>query len=392
MNVLYSLQKRPTISKPGYVYYVQFKDEKGHYLSARSTRLSRKDDAIRWCEHQLQNGQVTVKDNVRFDVFSADFFTEESGYVRFHRSRGKQLGPSHLRNQQSYIDNYLLPFFNNVRLKNLDEDLIEEFRGFLAEKDLSSSTINHILIALSLILDWAVRKKYIARKPLIDMVSSHTLQRGILEPEELSKLILSTDWPDCHRTLNLLAYSTGMRQGELLGLQRKSVNVKNRTITVCTSWERSHGLKTTKTGKTRIVPIVEPVLPLLEYLLDQSPYQNPDDLVFHGADPQKPIDHKTVENILYRQFEKIGISQKERISRNLTFHSARHFFNTFMIEKQVPLPMLKAVTGHTTQRMTENYYHPSDMTIIRHAITPLFGKEEDHEETSISNSLVKHLA
>jgi integrase len=56
-----------------------------------------------------------------------------------------------------------------------------------------------------------------------------------------------------HYYLNKLPASSGMRLGEIQALRRE--NIRPGEIEVCHSWDRSYGLKSTKSGTKRIVPI-----------------------------------------------------------------------------------------------------------------------------------------
>jgi integrase len=55
--------------------------------------------------------------------------------------------------------------------------------------------------------------------------------------------------------------------------------------------------------------------------------------------------------------ERIGISPNERENRNITFHSWRHFFNTWCRASNIPDSKIQSVTGHRTIKMTVHYSH-----------------------------------
>ena len=63
--------------------------------------------------------------------------------------------------------------------------------------------------------------------------------------------------------------------------------------------------------------------------------------------------------------EKIGITSEERIKRRISFHSWRHWLNSLLINEKVPLHKVRAIVGHNTDAMTQNYYHADDMSDIR---------------------------
>lgn len=62
--------------------------------------------------------------------------------------------------------------------------------------------------------------------------------------------------------------------------------------------------------------------------------------------------------------EGIGIPDEARRDRGLSFHSWRHFFNSLLINQKVPLLKVQALTGHMTDRMSEEYFHPDEYSDV----------------------------
>lgn len=66
---------------------------------------------------------------------------------------------------------------------------------------------------------------------------------------------------------------------------------------------------------------------------------------------------------LYARMESLGIQYK---TRRLCFHSWRHFFNTRLIASGVQGEITRAVVGHQSADMTDQYLHlrRSDMEVV----------------------------
>ena len=107
-----------------------------------------------------------------------------------------------------------------------------------------------------------------------------------------------------------------------------------------------------------------------------SPYRNPDDFVFWGANRSRPVNQKEVQECLYAALGMAGISDTERRQRNITFHSWLHFFNSWMRGK-VPDAKLRRLTGHRTEEMTDHYtqFPLADFHDVVEIQEGLFGKE-----------------
>jgi integrase len=155
--------------------------------------------------------------------------------------------------------------------------------------------------------------------------------------------------------MNLLAASTGMRQGEIRGLQLQYIHKD--FIEVKFSWEDKYGLKEPKNHSERIVPIPSIVSTKIQKLILGSPYRAPEDLLFYGRNNTHPIDKKMVQRTFNKALVNIKITDTQRRDRNVTFHSWRHFFNTLCRVGKVPDSKLQKLTGHKTQAMTEHYTH-----------------------------------
>ena len=303
-----------------------------------------------------------IQARVTFESFAENFFTEESDYVRHQRLRGREISTAHLRNEQAKLTNYAIPFFGGKMLKNIETEDMERFRDMLIERGLSASTVRQTQIAVRQVFEWATRRRVMQRVPLIETVVGKAKERGVLSPEEVKALFQLPDWPRKHLAINMLAYSTGMRLGEILALRRSSVHQAEGYVDVEVSWDRvTKSVKSTKTRKARFVPVPTSVQSLLLETMDASPYREPEDLIFAGRKRSQPLDRKMVERVLFKMLERLGIDEDKRATRNISFHSSRHFYNSLLINRGIPDLKVKALTGHSTDAMTAHYYHIDDL-------------------------------
>ena len=52
----------------------------------------------------------------------------------------------------------------------------------------------------------------------------------------------------------------------------------------------------------------------------------------------------------------IGVSEKERKEKNITFHSWRHYYNSYLIKKGVSDNIIQTIMGHSNDgKMTKHY-------------------------------------
>lgn len=205
-------------------------------------------------------------------------------------------------------------------LTKISSDLIAGCRQELAagvtskQTKRTPATVNRYLASLSTVMTYAVREcGWIMDNPCL-RVAKFTESKGrdrIASRDECPRLL-----EECKNSRNehllpvvLLAITTGMRQGEILGLTWDCIDLDRQVI----------NLKETKNGRPRTVSIVDQSLDLLkEHHSKRSPYTP---YVF----PAK------------KRFGKISIRKAwdEAVKRagidNLRFHDLRHTFATYAL-------------------------------------------------------------
>ncbi|MBF0138628.1 MAG: site-specific integrase [Magnetococcus sp. DMHC-1] len=134
----------------------------------------------------------------------------------------------------------------------------------------------------------------------------------------------------------LLALHTGLRRGEILGLEWSAVNFKTETLTVTA--------RTAKTAKTRHVHLNQIALGILQKWREQSKEEG---LVFPGRNGQKMASLKTAW---------AGLLKRASIV-DFHLHDCRHDFASKLVMRGVDLYVVKDLLGHASITMTERYAH-----------------------------------
>jgi integrase len=137
-----------------------------------------------------------------------------------------------------------------------------------------------------------------------------------------------------------LALNTGMRRGELLGLEWRRVDLKEGLIFL----EGHH----TKSGKRRTVPINrnarEAILTRARFRAEHCPGSP---WVFANAKGERI---KEVKRSFMRACKVVGIE-------DFRFHDLRHTCAAWLVTEGVPLTEVRDLLGHSTIKMTERYAH-----------------------------------
>src|SRR5262249_48324089 len=151
------------------------------------------------------------------------------------------------------------------------------------------------------------------------------------------------------------AVSTGLRLGELAGLQRGDVNLAERTITVRRSTRAGVTTKP-KSGRERTVDLLPAAAMVLRGWFEQQGVRGRDQLVFPRAtDPSKPLNAPFVTRRRLRPaMEKAGVPTVGPRGHNRGFHSFRSTFARIVMEQPgTSLYWLQQQLGHESMRMTE---------------------------------------
>jgi integrase len=137
----------------------------------------------------------------------------------------------------------------------------------------------------------------------------------------------------------VLAISTGMRQGEIMGLNWEDVDLNQGRVT----------LHDTKNGERRVVPVVDKALDLLKEHAKVRPINTP--LLFPSkVDPQKPMD--------LRAPWKAALAAAK--VEDFRFHDTRHSAASYLAMNGASLAEIAEVLGHKTLQMVKRYAHLSE--------------------------------
>jgi len=290
-------------------------------------------------EYQAKNEQTT------FDELSDAYKT---GHIAVNVRQSTR------RDYERNIRRYLIPHFAGMKIRTISPEMIEAFRSKLLEQGTGRRTVNKCHTLLSAMLRYALRYRWISynaaaevRKLRADTEHQNRLAEGnILKPAEVRQLLSAADVN--RRPLLLMAVSTGMRQGELLGLQWGDIDwgAKEVHIRRQYTYGRFSELKT-NSSRRRIGLSDELILELKKWKLHCP--KGEQDLVFpNGAG--NPENHGNVlRRGFYPALRRAGL-------RRIRFHDLRHTFASFLIAKNVHPKRIQALMGHSSIKVTMDTY------------------------------------
>lgn len=288
------------------------------------------------------------------------------------------------------LDMHILPELGAMRAKDITPHHIELMRKKVAAKRplsgrgknkadarLSPQTVLHILKVVREVYNFAIETPseipgimlYTGANPAVlkkrgrgVRVPNHDARRlRTLNDEEIAKLLNFEGTRVSQlaelRDMILLSLDAGPRAGELVALQRESVDTVKGTLRILFG---SASERSTKGGRTRIVPVgllFPEALAMLRKRLSTpsiSPYLFPG-LYGEMRDPNG------LNRAMRRISKALGLNDGVHDPRNmLVWHTLRHTYATRMLENGVDIYTLRDFMGHQSVTTTEIYLHNCD--------------------------------
>ena len=293
--------------------------------------------------------------------FLQNFWTpEKSEYIKNKRAHNKPIGDYHCKEMFNMVDRYWKPFFGEeFTVGQLTEQYLEDFLQELANfRHLKGATINHARTCGATGLKWLKNKGLIHSNPMANVEAfskSDSVARGIPSEREIKELYeLTWDSEVMYLAFNLSAFS-GLRPGEISGLQVRDIDSETDLLTIRHSWHRTGFLKSTKTNLIRKVPVAHNIIIRLLAQAQLCPKFGEESFVFwSNVMIDKPYLPQYYDDGFFEALHKIGVSEEERRERNIDFYSLRHFCATYLAN-MTDMRNVQAVLGHSTPAMTSHY-------------------------------------
>ena len=269
------------------------------------------------------------------------------------------LKPSQQRNVCYILNGALIPHFGKLRLDEISGRAIEQYKARKRNEGVTNKTIKNHLSVLNRCLasgyEWL---ELAGTPPKIKWPKCEPPEMDFLSFGECEALLSAAAGLDYEMILT--AVRTGLRQGELKGLQWSSINWENRTLTVRHSLDdNAKVLVAPKSNRMRHLPLDADVYEVLCRRKANTGY------VF--ADANGPFTHKLLTARLRQVCRKAGL-------RRIGWHTLRHTFASHLAMKGVPITVVKELMGHSSITTTMRYAHLAP-SMLRTAIDMLSPKQ-----------------
>lgn len=269
--------------------------------------------------------------------------------------------PSTTTRYRSALDNFLRFIKSEakiVRLGDVTQEAIEKYKAWRksvpvakngsnsskvkpssVRKGAKSYTVNFELTTIKTLFILAVKWKYLDKSPaegVKPLKAEDSKPRRFLTDAECERLLRACE-PEYYPIFFTLIH-TGMRKAEILNLEWSDLNFKRRIIKI-----QRKAFWIPKTGE-REIPMSDAVAATLENVPKQSHFVFPDE----DGEAMDP-------NFLRKQL--IRIAQNAGIYDLTEVHALRHTFASRLLMRNVDLPSVQKLMGHSAIETTLIYSH-----------------------------------
>ncbi|MFE5321659.1 tyrosine-type recombinase/integrase [Paenibacillus sp. NPDC056579] len=272
------------------------------------------------------------------------------------------------------IKNRILPIIGHLRLDQIKPlhivSLLSDLYKEGSRKDgkkgaLASGSIEMVHRVLKNVFNRAVEWRVIKSSPVADVKAPRVVHKEseVYDEEEIQTLFQALENEAYHwRMMIILALTTGLRRGELVGLEWRNVNLEKGTIRVVQSItdfiNGSPVIKEPKTKKSkRIISLSDAVCAELKEYYEHCNQQ------WDALEATRDNDHFFV---FFNQYGKAfypespylwfrGFLKKHKL-RYIKFHDLRHTSATLLINQGVHAKIISERLGHSNITTTMNIY------------------------------------
>lgn len=242
----------------------------------------------------------------------------------------------------------LMDFIAHVNTEPEKIDMLD-VRGFIAEqirKGLNKTTVSRRLSSVRSFFKFLYREGYMKSNPA-KLVSSPRLPKLLpkyLSVDDAFALVEKPEGigfaPARDRAILELLYSSGLRVGELAGLNVEDINVREALV-------KARG----KGKKERIVPIGSKALDAIKtYLVERILLKSKEKAVFLNRLGTRLTD-RGVRRIVVKYARAIAING------SIGPHTLRHSFASHLLQGGADLRVIQELLGHASLSTTQKYTH-----------------------------------
>lgn len=277
------------------------------------------------------------------------------------------------------LESRIIPYFGKMRLKDIDEFVIEKWLGVLANTktikgtNLHPTTITHLFKLLSNMFNFGVIKRIIKENPC-DFVSNKPTEKSkekeyfTLEEMDYIKILLKSS-NIRFKTAMYLLIDSGCRREEIIGLKwcdidfiENKININKAVVSTPTRTSinnqriREKGVKSSRSERRIGVPSVciELLIQYRNFKKDCGLKVGNDNFIFTNW-----MDNNIWDPNRYTT-EWCTFRKEHDIKKNVSLHGLRHSIATYLLSQGIPKKDVAKRMGHSPDVLDRIYTHSDE--------------------------------
>jgi integrase/recombinase XerC len=239
---------------------------------------------------------------------------------------------------------------NKVSLKEIDNFILRGFLAKLHDQGNKRSTIARKLASIRSFLQFCLKRRWLEDNPA-RVVATPKQERHVpsfLSEDEMSYFLDLPEGSD--RVLALrdkalleLLYATGVRVGELVGMNVEDINFSERLIVVKGKGKKERLLPFGKKAEESL----QAYIPKRSLINKGGIEEDPLFLNFRG----RRLSARSVERVVDKYIRRAALRRK------ISPHSLRHSFASHLLSRGADLRAIQELLGHESLATTQKYTH-----------------------------------
>lgn len=311
---------------------------------------------------KTKEGLIQKKKDLEASIATGTLVTDTKTTVRQYLTSWLEdvykatVRPSTYVRNKGLVINHIIPALGNVALSKLAPLQLQKLYGAKLNEGQSPRSIRNMHFVLHKALDQALRWGYVNRNvaDMVDLPKPSKKEMQVLTLQQV-ETFLQTAKDDWYYPLYVTAVTTGLRQGELLGLQWEDLDLRKGTLTVKRALKELNGKllvgepKSKSARRTVTLPTKT-----VEVLKQHRKEQLQHGLMGTGyvfTDTQSGAVYP--QNMMRRSFKPLLKKAGVPVIR---FHDLRHTHATILLQQDVNPKLVQERLGHTTINLTLDTY------------------------------------
>ena len=258
---------------------------------------------------------------------------------------------------------HILPELGRLSLDQIGREYMEEFISVLMKRDLAKDYIRVILGSLRVLLNNAIEKGIIMNNPvrgLSKLYRQAPVRHAEIEPltEEESLLFLKTilEWEPEHYPMFLTSLHTGLRSGEVIGMQWPDIDWNGKFLEVRRQVVRTKVIPLkTKNGRRRVDlsdDLLETLAALKKRRQEEALKRGSNEISewVWANEKGKRID---INNVKVKSFKRV---LRKAGLRDIRYHDLRHTYASQLLAQGEPVTYVSRQLGHANPQITFKVY------------------------------------